>query len=304
MRPLRLVSLLGFALLAITVCGPDAPMSVVHFKVDPGVDPAGVLGIDAEPLFVRSTAELLADRTDPGVPDLTRWFRVRVPRSEAASLAASLLADPAVDTAFVAPEPQLPSLVLPAEEPTDGPSCPVRTPSYAPYQGYLSIASAGGIDVPAAWARPGGRGTDVWFADIEGGWNNAHEDLPGDRITHVAGRPFDDRGWIAHGTAVLGEVVGRDNGLGVTGIAPDTERVFTASIGDLSTAAAIDAAPTGRGSTSRTTGAGSTSRAGAAGSRPSTTAICRAAPSAESGTTPTSSPARRARPRSSPALRS
>jgi subtilisin family serine protease len=41
---------------------------------------------------------------------------------------------------------------------------------------------------------------------------------------------------------VLGEVVGRDNGRGVVGIAPDVERVLTSSIGDVSVANAIDAA--------------------------------------------------------------
>jgi subtilisin family serine protease len=82
----------------------------------------------------------------------------------------------------------------------------------------------------------------VWFADVEGGWNSAHEDLHGERITHVAGTPIDDPHWRAHGTAVLGEVVGVDNGRGVVGIAPDVEHVFTVSIGGLSIADAIDRA--------------------------------------------------------------
>ena len=66
----------------------------------------------------------------------------------------------------------------------------------------------------------------MWFADVEGGWNARHEDLPGD--AHHARRRqarSTDAGWRAHGTAVLGEVVGRDNGKGVIGIAPDVERV-------------------------------------------------------------------------------
>jgi subtilisin family serine protease len=41
---------------------------------------------------------------------------------------------------------------------------------------------------------------------------------------------------------VLGEVVGRPNGKGVTGLAPDVERVFTSSIDGQSVADAIDAA--------------------------------------------------------------
>ena len=107
--------------------------------------------------------------------------------------------------------------------------CPITTPSYEEYQGYVGPAPQG-IDAPAAWRR-GVRGQGVWFADVEGGWNARHEDLPGDRITHVAGQRINDPMWRAHGTAVLGEVVGRDNGKGVVGIAPDVERVFTSSIG-------------------------------------------------------------------------
>ena len=128
----------------------------------------------------------------------------------------------------------------PSQSLDDGASCPIATPSFESYQGYLGAAPQG-IDAPAAWRR-GVRGGGVWFADIEGGWNARHEDLPGDRITHAGGTPIRDPGWTAHGTAVLGEVVGRDNGKGVVGIAPDVERVFTSSIGGTSAADAIDTA--------------------------------------------------------------
>src|SRR5262249_27582256 len=119
-------------------------------------------------------------------------------------------------------------------------SCPIKTPSFESYQGYLGPAPEG-IDAPAAWRR-GIRGAGVWFADIEGAWNSAHEDLPGDRIQHAGGVVIGDPSWRAHGTAVLGEVVGVDNGKGVVGIAPDVERVFTSSIGGTSVADAIDTA--------------------------------------------------------------
>ncbi len=119
-------------------------------------------------------------------------------------------------------------------------SCPITTPSFEPLQGYLGPAPEG-IDVAAAWTR-GVRGAGVWFADIEGGWNPGHEDLPGARIAHVHGTPMTGPGWREHGTAVLGEVVGIDNGKGVTGIAPDVDRVITSSIGGSESADAIDAA--------------------------------------------------------------
>jgi serine protease len=133
---------------------------------------------------------------------------------------------------------------LPDEEPfpadLEDDSCPISTPSFESYQGYLGPAPHG-IDAPAAWRR-GARGQGEWFADVEGGWNPQHEDLPGDRITHAGGTQFRDPAWRAHGTAVLGEVVGRDNGKGVVGIAPEVERVFTSSIGGTTVADAIDTA--------------------------------------------------------------
>lgn len=162
------------------------------------------------------------------------------------AVADRIAADPAVEQAFVSPEVSLPTegfehdLSLIDLPPREDERCPITTPSYESYQGYLGPAPAG-IDAAAAWTR-GQRGQGVWFADIEGGWNAKHEDLPGARITHAGGIPIDDWSWRAHGTAVLGEVVGVDNGKGVVGIAPDVERVFTSSIGGTTVANAIDRA--------------------------------------------------------------
>jgi subtilisin family serine protease len=167
--------------------------------------------------------------THPSAPELAEWYRVDVP----ASHVDAVLADRTLDEAFVAPVLSLPNA-------DDGDSCPITTPAYDHLQGYLAAAPAG-IDAGAAWAR-GVRGAGVWFADIEGGWNPRHEDLPGDRIALVHGKVMTQPGWREHGTAVLGEVVGADNGRGVTGIAPDVDRVLTSSIGGSEAADAIDAA--------------------------------------------------------------
>jgi hypothetical protein len=249
MDPFRRFALAALALFAFAVCArdPQERVAYVHLKTD-GSSRALLheLG-DPEPLFpaspgeLRAEALLAAEASGEPVPDLTRWYRVAVHPDQADALALSLQSQPGIEVAFVAPEPELASFVPTDRASGPGDSCPIRTPSYEPYQGYLSAAPSG-IDAPAAWTRPGGRGAGVWFADIEGGWNTQHEDLPGDRMEHVAGRIIDQRGWIAHGTAVLGEVAARDNGLGMVGIAPDVERIFTASIGELSTAAAIHAA--------------------------------------------------------------
>lgn len=210
---------------------PDEPTFVhVKLRTDGAMPRAlGIRALSVEPMFTHLA---------PGARDArSRWLRVPVGVRDARELAAALERDPDVERAFVAPEITLARTQQPI---ADGASCPVTTPSFESYQGYLGPAPHG-IDAPAAWRR-GFRGAGVWFADIEGGWNAAHEDLPGDRIEHVAGTPIDDPSWRAHGTAVLGEVVGRDNGKGVVGIAPDVERVFTSSINGIAVADAIDAA--------------------------------------------------------------
>ena len=214
------------------------PVTYVHVKFK-SFDAARMARASSyEPLFTQLPVATFDDRA--------RWARLPVPAHAASHAAAHIARDPDVEQAFVVPTVTLPNAGPEATESVDlslineDPSCPLTTPSFESYQGYVGPAPHG-IDAPAAW-RLGHRGAGVWFADIEGGWNATHEDLPGDRITHVAGRPIDDPSWRAHGTAVLGEVVGRDNQKGVVGLAPDVERVFTASIGDIAVADAIDTA--------------------------------------------------------------
>lgn len=201
------------------------------------------LETEVEVGLVMSVEPLFTELAAMDVDERARWVRVMTPTRMAADvLVARLVEDSEVEHAFVAPEVTLATTQLEntREIVAADDSCPVKTPSFESYQGYLGPAPHG-IDAPAAWRR-GQRGAGVWFADIEGGWNDEHEDLPGDRIKHVHGTKFRDPAWRAHGTAVLGEVVGRDNGKGVVGIAPDVERVFTSSIGGTTVANAIDVA--------------------------------------------------------------
>lgn len=225
--------------------------TTLHVKLAPGtvepwapsLDEEPVL--DAEPLFDRSPDALAADRATAAsrsgepMPDLSAWRRVRVrgDRNAIDHALDGLRARGDVLTAFEAPRPELP--FMPGSLTATG-SCPVKTPPYHELQGYLRQAP-GGIDAPAAWAKPGGRGEAVWFADIEGAWNTAHEDLPADRIRAI-GRPIPVREWEMHGTAVLGEILSRDNELGMFGIAPNVARVITSSVADVPAAVAIDRA--------------------------------------------------------------
>jgi Subtilase family len=247
------VAAIGITALVWRWCrSSDAQVDAVfHVKLAPGatqqwappLDDATVL--DAGPLFVRPATALAEDqamatsRSGQPMPDLSGWRRVRVhgPRSAIDRALVRLRDDANVLTAFEAPRPELP--FVPGSTTASG-SCPVRTPPYHERQGYLRPAP-GGIDAPFAWAKPGGRGEAVWFADIEGAWNTGHEDLPADRIKAI-GRPIRSRDWEMHGTAVLGEVLSRENDLGMVGIAPNVGRVITSSVADVSAAAAIDLA--------------------------------------------------------------
>jgi serine protease len=208
----------------------ELQLTAIHIKWRAGKVRIATMqhALSVRPLF-RSTRASVAAYDDPR----SRWVRIEVASEHAKQLLAQLARDPDVEQAFVPPAVSLPTIVTRADD-----SCPITTPSFESYQGYLGAAPHG-IDAPAAWRR-GVRGQAVWFADIEGGWNSKHEDLPGERITHVGGRYINDPHWRAHGTAVLGEVVGLDNGKGVVGIAPAVERVFTSSIGGIPTAEAID----------------------------------------------------------------
>jgi subtilisin family serine protease len=247
--PLTLASVaLGATLIARTATAPPhgpaqaKHLAEIHVKMKAEGMPlaiAATIGMRIEPMF--------DDAARASHDDRARWLVVTAATAGAdADVADEIAADPAVEEAFVAPHIDLPTAGDPFETvdpqlieqgligpPLDGESCPITTPSFETYQGYLMPAPQG-IDASAAWQR-GHRGAGVWFADIEGGWNAAHEDLPGARIEHAGGIPIDDRSWRAHGTAVLGEVVGVDNGKGV-------ERVFTSSIGGTTVGGAIDAA--------------------------------------------------------------
>ena len=227
--------------------------AIFHVKLAPGasqqwapappLDDAEVLA--NEPLFTRPEAALAADRASASaqsgqpMPDLSGWRRVQVrgARSVIDRALERLRSSAGVLTAFEAPRPELP--FVPGSTFASG-SCPVRTPPYHERQGFL-LPAPRGIDAQAAWGKPGGRGEAVWFADIEGAWNVGHEDVPGDRI-HAIGRAVRGRDWEMHGTAVLGEVLSRENDLGMVGIAPNVPRVITSSIGGVSPATAIDRA--------------------------------------------------------------
>jgi serine protease len=127
--------------------------------------------------------------------------------SQARELLAALNNLPIVEIAYAEVRPIPASISAPSFR---------DTPSFVDLQDYLEDSPVG-VNAYSAWAHVGGKGQNVHFVDVELCWNWDHEDLPAPFFT--AGTP--DAGYIDHGTAVMGEIAGRENAYGITGIAPE-----------------------------------------------------------------------------------
>jgi Subtilase family/Carboxypeptidase regulatory-like domain/Immune inhibitor A-like, MAM domain len=193
-----------------------------------------------ETRFPGRTVPSLQVVRNQALPDLTRYAHLEtsgLDRDQLLRLVARLNADPMVDLAFLEPKTVPAALGFNAFTGTYTPpegsinksgASPAATPNYESLQGYLG-APPNGINALNVRALPGGRGAGVTVVDVEGAWLWAHEDLPApvlDLNVH-----YTDISWRNHGTAVLAEVRGIDNGYGVTGIAPDCD-IGASSIGN------------------------------------------------------------------------
>jgi hypothetical protein len=172
--------------------------------------------------FSRSEAELDSERSQAQARsgrqlfDLNSFFRVEVrDRADADDLVASLLTLSVVETAYVVPDLAPPPV----------------TPNFQPNQTYLG-APPDAAGVEALWGVAGGRGAGVKIADVETCWQLAHEDLSkvsASKLLVSAGETpictvfSNDPTGREHGTSVMGEIVGDNNGFGVTGISADAD---------------------------------------------------------------------------------
>lgn len=183
--------------------------------------------------------------SSPATSRLAHFYRTEVEPDSAEALAARLRALPQVEAAYVTPPTENPVA------PFDGaarraaalsaPQAAGPIADYEPLQTYLD-AAPGGVDARAAWAaeQQWGRGNGVTVIDIEGGWCLGHVDLqPNGGL--LSASAFTERDWQDHGTAVMGEIIGRDNGFGVIGIAPDADMAVL-SHHNIGSAAAIQQA--------------------------------------------------------------
>ncbi len=108
------------------------------------------------------------------------------------------------------------------------PSVNAADDTYSGSQNYLDAAPTG-IDARWAWTQPNSDGAGVAFIDLEQGWFLNHEDLPSPTLIFNDNRDGVGTYKGNHGTAVLGEVVGVDNNLGIVGIAPGASPIKVAS---------------------------------------------------------------------------
>lgn len=163
--------------------------------------------------------------------DLDLYYEVMVPAgtttADVSSLVAELNALPSVEIAYAEPVPQVAAVDIP---PT--------TPSFQSQQTYLGAAPTG-INATYAWTQPGGKGQGIRIVDVEWAWRTTHEDMPA--FFHTGGTPSTNIDFENHGTAVMGEMVGIDNGYGVTGIANQAQAGYE-SVNSQGAASAIASA--------------------------------------------------------------
>lgn len=199
----------------------SANAAIVHVKVAPGFDASVLQKLGTvTPLFTLPIEWLKKlCEVEPGLPDLTLWYSIVTPvvivEDEEADLISiqSIIMDQYADIITYV---DIPKIVPP----------PDVTPDLTTRQNYLlpSSATNNGIDAEYSWTLPGGDGAGIMIYDVEYAWNLLHEDL---EVMHTEtalvsdgdeAMAFDSAS--AHGTAVLGVLVGTANAFGVTGISP------------------------------------------------------------------------------------
>ena len=148
--------------------------------------------------------------------DVALFHHVAAKDEHLDTLRDKLAADASVETAFIKEAAQ-PPVVAALRLAAPG-HVVSTTPDFTQRQGYLGPAPVG-IDAEYAWGRRGGKGAGVKIIDCEWAWNFAHEDLATQCGGIVVGTS--DGSDDAHGTAVIGTIIGNANGFGVTGIAPE-----------------------------------------------------------------------------------
>jgi len=210
-------------------------------------------GAVARPRFAQSEAWLAAFRASGearggiALHDLNLFFRLELDEDGVAGpLCDALNRLGIVALAWPAQTGGDPSV---APSPVFGPPA-LGTPSFENQQDYKGPAPDG-IEAFFANTFSGGRGVGTTIIDVETGWTDDHEDLIGKIQGQFVGAIPASNPWD-HGTAVLGELIGEDNGFGVRGIVweADAKMATHSPIGggfDVAAAAGNAAAAAGPG---------------------------------------------------------
>jgi len=192
-------------------------------------------GISIQPLFGNTEARVRTRTAtlpnSASVSSMDTFYHVDGPEEKLDELAERLRELDEVAAAYVKPAGEPPELNDMQPSPNEAPAA---TPDFSLRQIYLDAAPAG-IDARYAWRFLGGRGEGIRIIDCEWGWNFTHEDLGRNQGGVVIGTNHPDTN---HGTAVLGEFSGDDNGFGIIGICSDAI-VSAASFLTLPTASVI-----------------------------------------------------------------
>jgi hypothetical protein len=161
-----------------------------------------------EPAFTGETG------VSPHHSNILSYFRIIPPPNiNAESIIERLRQLDFVEEAYIEGKPTPPPFVNQSDDPL------------AKFQAYEASAPQG-IDSHFAWTLRGGDGESLQFVDLEQGWTLNHEDLAAKGITIISG--VNNR-FFAHGTNVLGEIVGVDNNVGIVGIGPNLDSVQVVS---------------------------------------------------------------------------
>ncbi len=214
----RLVSLSGSSLVSVE---PILDKYISDGKVAP------LLSVNPVELDARQAR--LEKKSGLKLPDLANYYSVAVSSpSEAEQLIDELNKLDIVEIAYAEPEAEpavLSALMLAA------------APSFDAQQTYLR-AAPDGVDADFASTVPGGDGSGVKVVDVEGGWRTTHEELASNAPFLQVGGQFGTLSWRNHGTAVIGEILGDDDGSGIKGISPGVQWGYS-SIASQSTASAL-----------------------------------------------------------------
>lgn len=195
--------------------GGFAPLQLV---LDPRIQFEQLIALPRERLdFLESRARVNSGRPQP---DLASMMEVKGPADALPFAVAALRASPSVEwVEYEMVNPPPPFLGGCAD-------FAPATPSYVGMQGYRGPNP--GLNMDALWLMGNARGAGIKVADCEYWFDPDHEDLCG-VIPEPGQTPTSQifaNGWHHHGTAVLGELGGADNGYGVTGLAPSATTYF------------------------------------------------------------------------------